>query len=355
MTTITPITSLPAASSVAATDILPLVQTATTRRATVAQLHTNAVMGGTFNAGGTVFQVAATNTATSRNGFVQLVDGTWAPSSTTGQYYNRYFSIELTSGLSPRGTVSQLWNTQNVIMSRAVSTSASMANSHTIMDLAYATIPAGVGVGDGGVLDGGGLPVNPYYQEIGGYAYNAIILTAGHYNEGIASYFYDYTGVGAGVEAKSSNFFSVIAKKAAGNTYSTYGFQAVSSGVQQTTYAPSAAFRADGGWQYGLDLSGAYNVAPIRIPYNTTIKTLYSDGSRDVALLAYAGGTIYLGGGTSDTAQVYLNTTAGTRFTNVTTAQKNAITPGAGTMLFDTTLGKMCIYTGAAWQTITSV
>jgi hypothetical protein len=223
------------------------------------------------------------------------------------------------------------------------------------MDLAYATIPAGVGVGDGGVLDGGGLPVNPYYQEIGGYAYNAIILTAGHYNEGIASYFYDYTGVGAGVEAKSSNFFSVIAKKAAGNTYSTYGFQAYSSGTQQTTYAPSAAFRADGGWQYGLDLSGTYNAAPIRIPYNTTIRTLYSDGSRDVNLIAYAGNTIFLGGGTSDTAQVYLNTTAGTRFTNVTTAQKNAITPGAGTMLFDTTLGKMCIYTGAAWQTITSV
>jgi hypothetical protein len=40
---------------------------------------------------------------------------------------------------------------------------------------------------------------------------------------------------------------------------------------------------------------------------------------------------------------------------NVTTAQKTALTVGAGTLVFDTTLGKACVYTGSAWQTITSV
>jgi hypothetical protein len=39
---------------------------------------------------------------------------------------------------------------------------------------------------------------------------------------------------------------------------------------------------------------------------------------------------------------------------NVTTAEKNALTPAAGWVVFDTTLGKLCVYTGAAWQTITS-
>ena len=41
--------------------------------------------------------------------------------------------------------------------------------------------------------------------------------------------------------------------------------------------------------------------------------------------------------------------------TKVTTTQKNAIvTPPAGLIVFDTTLAKLCFYTGSAWQTVTS-
>jgi hypothetical protein len=40
----------------------------------------------------------------------------------------------------------------------------------------------------------------------------------------------------------------------------------------------------------------------------------------------------------------------------VTTTQKNALTGvTGGYMVFDTTLSKACVYTGAAWETITSV
>jgi len=42
------------------------------------------------------------------------------------------------------------------------------------------------------------------------------------------------------------------------------------------------------------------------------------------------------------------------RLANVTTTEKNALTPAAGMLVFDTTLGKLCVYTGAAWQTVTS-
>jgi hypothetical protein len=39
----------------------------------------------------------------------------------------------------------------------------------------------------------------------------------------------------------------------------------------------------------------------------------------------------------------------------VTTTQKNAlVSPAAGQLVFDSTLGKLCVYTGAAWQTVTS-
>jgi hypothetical protein len=40
---------------------------------------------------------------------------------------------------------------------------------------------------------------------------------------------------------------------------------------------------------------------------------------------------------------------------NVTTAEKNALAPSAGWVVFDTTLGKLCVYNGSAWQTVTSV
>jgi hypothetical protein len=40
---------------------------------------------------------------------------------------------------------------------------------------------------------------------------------------------------------------------------------------------------------------------------------------------------------------------------NVTTTEKNALTPSAGWVVFDTTLGKLCVFDGSAWQTVTSV
>jgi hypothetical protein len=64
-------------------------------------------------------------------------------------------------------------------------------------------------------------------------------------------------------------------------------------------------------------------------------------------------------GTTSPSASAILDaqsTTKGVRMPNMTTTQKNAISsPAAGLMVFDTTLAKLCVYSGAAWQTITSV
>jgi hypothetical protein len=50
------------------------------------------------------------------------------------------------------------------------------------------------------------------------------------------------------------------------------------------------------------------------------------------------------------------STTKGFRLPNMTTTQKNAISsPAAGLMVFDTTLSKACVYSGSAWETITSL
>jgi len=51
---------------------------------------------------------------------------------------------------------------------------------------------------------------------------------------------------------------------------------------------------------------------------------------------------------------IVLDGTNGAQVPVVTTTQKNALTVTAGYIVFDSTLGKLCIYTGSAWQTITS-
>jgi len=76
-----------------------------------------------------------------------------------------------------------------------------------------------------------------------------------------------------------------------------------------------------------------------------TASVIYDDGSN-------------IGIGTSSPAAGTIldvqSTTKGVRFPNMTTTQKNAMTGATGAVVFDTTLGKLCVYTGSAWQTITS-
>ena len=50
------------------------------------------------------------------------------------------------------------------------------------------------------------------------------------------------------------------------------------------------------------------------------------------------------------------STTKGVRMPNMTTTQKNAIaSPAAGLIVFDTTLAKLAVYSGTAWETVTSI
>jgi hypothetical protein len=54
-------------------------------------------------------------------------------------------------------------------------------------------------------------------------------------------------------------------------------------------------------------------------------------------------------------SDIKLDPQKGLTFPVKITTEKNAIpSPEAGAVLFDSTLGKLCVYTGSAWQTITS-
>jgi hypothetical protein len=50
-----------------------------------------------------------------------------------------------------------------------------------------------------------------------------------------------------------------------------------------------------------------------------------------------------------------LNGTNGATIPTLTTTAKLALSATVGQIVFDSTLGKMCVYNGTVWQTITSV
>jgi hypothetical protein len=105
----------------------------------------------------------------------------------------------------------------------------------------------------------------------------------------------------------------------------------------------------------GSIVTGSSAYAGVLYTVNSTSLQLGTNGSVKATLDSSGN----LGIGTTPNASAILDaqsTTKGVRMPNMTTTQKNAISsPAAGLMVFDTTLAKLCVYSGSAWQTITSV
>lgn len=80
--------------------------------------------------------------------------------------------------------------------------------------------------------------------------------------------------------------------------------------------------------------------------------------SNSTAMLTLNGNGIGIGTSTGGTTKAVLNvisTTKGVLLCVMTSAQKNAIAaPTEGLIVYDLTLHKLCVYTGAAWETFTS-
>lgn len=105
---------------------------------------------------------------------------------------------------------------------------------------------------------------------------------------------------------------------------------------------------------------------------NTNVYGLYINDLYNVTLAPAAWGVYQLGtntnnyfqgtvavGTTTPNANAILDVSSTTKAfmpPRMTTVQKNAVAvPTAGMVVYDSTLNKLCVYTGAAWQTITSV
>jgi hypothetical protein len=225
------------------------------------------------------FIVYSTDTGSPYRGQISTYKTSWSPPAGA---WNEWFKLQIAAVKVIGGTLAQRQAAEQhgISIQMTADPANGMAGSHAVPFVSGATIPAGL-------PDGTGTP-STNYQEISAFSGNTSVLSNGDYSEGIASYARDNDGTNF-AQAKISTFFASMNKGTASNTYPYYGFQAYSNGTQQTTYAPNAAFRVDGGWQYNIDLRGNAN-----------------PGAVDVAL--YNGHTIahdatntYINSGTSNT------------------------------------------------------
>jgi hypothetical protein len=118
--------------------------------------------------------------------------------------------------------------------------------------------------------------------------------------------------------------------------------------VSDATYAKAAI---------GLLRNNANGVGNLNF-YNSTSTSAADWTTADLKMTIDSTGNVGIGTASPDASAILdvQSTTKGVRMPNMTTTQKNAIaSPAAGLMVFDTNLAKLCVYTGAAWQTITSI
>jgi len=103
-------------------------------------------------------------------------------------------------------------------------------------------------------------------------------------------------------------------------------------------------------------VDGAVSSSPSTIPTAISFTTGTTSGLARMVITS--SGNIGMGtlAPSSSAALEVSSVTQGVRFPVMTTTQKNAIgSPVSGLVVFDTTLAKLCVYSGSAWQTITSV
>lgn len=175
---------------------------------------------------------------------------------------------------------------------------------------------------------------------------------------------------GTAISASNIQNFYATSSVRSGTVTSQYGLRIVNN-VGNSTTAQSTTITNWYGVNVVSSLGNASSGQPAVITnyygmYLTT-PTLFGSGSITNRWSLYSQdpltnmvhfGSVVVGSSTiTASAQMsVVSTTKGFLPPVMTTAQKNAIsTPVAGLIVFDTTLAKLCVYSGSAWQTITSV
>ena len=208
----------------------------------------------------------------------------------------------------------------------------------------YTYNPTGAGFGGGT----GGVPTTPTgLAAASGAAQNAISWTANPSTDNVTSYAL-YSAVGL------SQPFSSAALLWQGQG-TNYADTSVLSGAQRTYFL--IAYNAAGASANTAGVNCTTGGSTY-VPYSGATTTL-NLGTQTIAAGAADLTSIAIGGSADPSAVVDVqSTTKGVLLPVMSTTQKNAISsPANGLLVFDSTLGKLCVYSTltTTWQTVTSV
>ena len=310
----TTITALPTATSAASTDIIPIVQGGITKQLTNTLLFTSPVVAGTATFASAVFTGATTFTATSTF------------TSPT------YFSVNVGVGTTALNLAT---------LSRALSVGSSGASD-----------TAGVELQTAGVLRGYVSASSSGMYVSASSTYPLIFNT-----NGVERARFDSSGnfgVGTAAPATKLHVSSAVA------TYATVQSTSAAASATASTYLDMKSDVNVSTTYYrlirGVDAAGAVRWAVGQNGLAEDTFAVYTGTSVTERMRVDSAGNVGIGATANASAILDAqSTTKGVRFPNMTTAQKTAIaSPAAGLVVFDTTLAKLCVYTGSAWQTITS-
>ena len=156
-------------------------------------------------------------------------------------------------------------------------------------------------------------------------------------------------------QASSTNTFANYIATNANTQAATFTTQIRHISLSQGTFGAGSTVTDQFGIIVNANLIGATNNFALfsDIPSGTGRWNLYINGTA----ANYINGNLGIGVITNNaSAKVQINsTTQGFLPPRMTTSEKNAIsTPATGLVIFDTTLGKLCVFS-TTWQTITSV
>jgi len=152
------------------------------------------------------------------------------------------------------------------------------------------------------------------------------------------------------VTAYAINFYSILKTQA--TTYNLPGYDHFYA--EQGTIGTNSTVTTQRAFSVSASLTGATNNYGFygNIPSGTGRWNLYMSGTAQ----NYLAGALSIGVTTANASALLQvdSTTQGVLFPRMTTTQKNAISsPATGLVVFDTTLGKLCVFS-TTWQTITS-
>jgi hypothetical protein len=329
------------------------------------------------SSGGSTPAISMAAATTSVNGYLTSTDWTTFNNKGSGSVTSvggtgTVNGITLTGTVTTTGNLTLGGTLSGVSLTTQVSGVLPAVNGGTgqsvyaVGDLLYASTTTALSkladVATGNAIISGGVGVAPLYGKIGLTTHVSGTLPVANGGTGVATLSSGYLVKGNTTSpVLTSVVYDTGTNVGIGNTAPGAKLE-VTGDVLTTWAAASTKF-------IGSKFSTSYELGMYMDSDNRTL-TMSAKGADGLGTIVFKTGATpteraridnngNVGIGATANASAILDvqsTTKGVRMPNMTTTQKNAITsPAAGLMVFDTTLAKLCVYSGAAWQTVTSI